>query len=117
MNEIYKRFDELLKIRNVTPYKVSQATGITTTTLTNWKKGKYTPKRDKLQLIADYFEVNIDYLIYGEEKTNNFSDENALLAAKIRNDSELSRVLLKYFELSNVKKKHVVELIDLLSEG
>lgn len=29
--------------------------------------GKITPKQDKLKLIADYFGVNVDYLMTGKE--------------------------------------------------
>lgn len=57
---MYKRFEELCKERNVTPYKVSKATGISRSTLSDWKTGKSTPKADKLQMIADYFDVPIE---------------------------------------------------------
>ena len=32
-----------------------------------WKSGKYTPKVDKLQKIADYFKVPLETLIKGGE--------------------------------------------------
>lgn len=38
--------------------------------------------------------------------------EYAKLVGKIRNDTELSKALLKYFELSDAKKKHIVDLIN-----
>ena len=62
---MYEYFQKLLDKYGVTAYKVSKETGITTTTLTNWKKGKYTPKPDKLQKIADYFGVPLSYLLTG----------------------------------------------------
>ena len=65
---MYKIFEQLLSKHHVTPYKVAKATGVTTTTLTNWKQGKYTPKQDKLQKIADYFGVTLDYLMTGKEE-------------------------------------------------
>ncbi|MGE7613479.1 helix-turn-helix domain-containing protein [Paenibacillus sp. NPDC101420] len=64
---MYEIFEELLMKNNVTPYRVAKETGITTATFTSWKQGKYTPKQDKLQKIADYFGVNIEYLM-GTEK-------------------------------------------------
>lgn len=64
----YENFENLCKINNVKPNQVSKATGIHTATLTSWKQGKYTPKPEKLQLIADFFNVSVDYLITGEEK-------------------------------------------------
>lgn len=64
---MYEKFEELLKKNNVTAYRVSKETGVTTATLTSWKQGKYTPKMEKLQKIADYFGVPIEYFT-GEEK-------------------------------------------------
>lgn len=60
---MYEFFEKLLKDRGITAYKVSKETGIATSTLTNWKKGLYTPKVDKLQKIADYFGVPLEYLL------------------------------------------------------
>lgn len=46
-----------------TPYQVSKDTGVSTSTLSNWKVGNYTPKLDKIKVIADYFGVSIDYFL------------------------------------------------------
>ena len=43
--------------------EVAKATGIATATLTEWKKGTYTPKVDKLQAIAKYFGVSVGYFL------------------------------------------------------
>lgn len=64
---MYEIFEKLLKERGVTAYRVAKETGVTTATLTSWKQGKYTPKPEKLQKIADYFGVTIDYLMTGNE--------------------------------------------------
>lgn len=117
-DEIYARFEKLKEERNVTSYAVSKATGITTTTLTNWGKGKYTPKQDKLQLIADYFGVTLDYLINGKEKEKEKAlPEQADLWLAIRHDKELLNALEKYMKLSDEKKRHVLDTIDMLSVG
>lgn len=60
---MYKKFAELLDKTNKTAYQVSKDTGISTATLSSWKKGEYTPKLDKLKLLADYFGVSIEYFI------------------------------------------------------
>lgn len=62
----YENFENLCKINNVKPSQVSKGTGIHTATLTSWKQGKYTPKPDKLQLIANFFNVSVDYLLGSE---------------------------------------------------
>ena len=60
---LYEKFAELLAKNNVNAHQVSQATGISTATLTSWKQGVYTPKIEKLMLIAKHFDVPITYFI------------------------------------------------------
>lgn len=91
----YENFEKLCVLNDVRPGTVSKATGISTATLTSWKQGKYTPKQDKLQLIADYFGVSIDYLMTGEDKSDlsdkkyYINDETAEMADKIFHNKEL----------------------------
>lgn len=80
------------------------------------KLDKSTPNAENLRKIADFFHVSVDYLMTGKEPEPDFSDESAHLVAKLARDPELSKALQKYFELSETKKKHVIELINLLSE-
>ena len=60
---MYAKFKKLLEEHNVTAYQVAKATGISTATLTQWKQGLYTPKVDKIMLIADYFGVPLEYFV------------------------------------------------------
>lgn len=64
---MYEIFEKLLREHGVTAYKVAKETGIGTATLSNWKNGKYTPKQDKMQKIADFFGVTVDYLMTGKD--------------------------------------------------
>lgn len=66
---MYEIFAKLLEERGVTAYKVSKATGIAGSTFSDWKSGRSTPKQDKLQKIADFFGVSVDFLITGKEGT------------------------------------------------
>ena len=65
---MYEIFEKLLRERGVTADKVAKATGISTGSMTDWKKGRSAPKVDKLQKIADYFGVSVDYLLGNEPK-------------------------------------------------
>lgn len=65
---MYSLFEKLCSEKGVTPYRVCKGTGISTSTLSNWKAGRYTPKQDKLKKIADFLGVSVDYLITGEEE-------------------------------------------------
>lgn len=63
---MYEIFEQLLKQHGITAYRVAKDTGVTTATLTSWKQGKYTPKPEKMQKIADYFGVSLSYLMTGK---------------------------------------------------
>ncbi|MGO5051462.1 helix-turn-helix domain-containing protein [Lachnospiraceae bacterium LCP25S3_G4] len=60
---MYEKFKFLLEKNNVTAYRVAQETGVSTSTLTQWKKGTYEPKMDKIKAISDYFKVPIEYFL------------------------------------------------------
>lgn len=64
---MYKKYEELLQKTGKTSYQVSKATGIGENTLSYWKSGRSQPKVDKLQKIADYFNVPVSYFL---EDTN-----------------------------------------------
>lgn len=66
---MYQRFEELLRNKNVTAYRVSKETGIPASTFTDWKTGKSKPKVDKLKKIADYFNVTIEYFLAESDGT------------------------------------------------
>lgn len=58
---MYDKFKKLCEASGVTPYRVAKDCGIASSTLSEWKKGKYNPKGDKVKKIADYFGVPMDY--------------------------------------------------------
>ena len=60
---MYEKFAELLAKTNKTAYQVAKDTGIATSTFSEWKKGTYKPKVDKLQILAKYFDVSIEYFL------------------------------------------------------
>lgn len=67
---MYEIFSRLLQENGVTAYKVSKETGVSQSSLSDWKLGKITPKTETLKKIADYFGVSVDYLLTGENGQN-----------------------------------------------
>lgn len=88
---MYEMFQKLLDERGATAYQVSKATGISTGSLTDWKKGRSSPKIENLQKIADYFGVTIDYF-YGkvEQKKENPPAVNTVEELIVRECAGLS---------------------------
>lgn len=60
---MYTKFQKLMQEKQVRAADVARATGIPTSTFSDWKKGRYKPKLDKLVKIANYFGVSVSYFI------------------------------------------------------
>lgn len=58
---MYNKYTVLRDGKGVTDYRVSEETGITKSTFTDWKTGRSKPKFDKLMALAKYFEVPVEY--------------------------------------------------------
>ena len=94
---MYSIFEELLQKYGVSTYKVSKDTGIAQSVFSSWKNGISTPKQDKMQIIADYFNVSIDYIMTGREKeggeTYYFNEETKKIAQKVFENKSLRMLM------------------------
>ena len=59
---MYERYVELLNEKGVKNIDVSRATGIPASTFSDWKKVKSSPKREKLENLAEFFGVTADWI-------------------------------------------------------
>ena len=59
----FKKFAALLNETNKTAYRVAKDTGITQSTLSDWKSGRSRPKVGKVKILADYFGVLLEYFL------------------------------------------------------
>lgn len=64
---MYEIFEALLKEKGLKSADVCRATGIKSPVFSEWKKGKSTPKQDKMIKIAKFLGVSVEYLMTGEE--------------------------------------------------
>lgn len=60
---MYEKYKKLRDKKGVSDYKVAQETGITKSTFSDWASGRSSPKIEKLQKIADFFGVSIEYFL------------------------------------------------------
>lgn len=89
---MWEVFEKLCLSKGVSAYRVGEETGIKGSTFYGWKTGKYTPKTEKLQKIANYFNVSLEYLMTGEEPEEEgyYTDpETAEMAQAILEDKDL----------------------------
>ena len=94
---MYEIYAYLRDEKGISDYQVAKDVGIPRSTFSDWKKGKYVPKNEKLQKIADYFDVSLQYLTTGEnaEKESSsgkkyyFDDATAEKAQELFENSDL----------------------------
>lgn len=113
---MYEIYCQLRDKKGVKDADIAKCTDITKSTFSDWKTGRSTPKNDKLQKIADYFEVSLDYLINGENANDKFEkeqDNTQKLLIKIQQDKKMINTIEKFYKLNNKQKEHVIELINL----
>ena len=67
---MYKIYKRLLDERGVSTADVCKATGISQSTMSNWKKRNNMISPANAKKIAEYFGVTVDYLMYGEMHTS-----------------------------------------------
>lgn len=65
----YNRFVELCQKNNLSPSKAATLIGFNRSSVSMWKSQGYTPRREILVKIADFFDVSIDYLVGKTEDT------------------------------------------------
>ena len=105
---MYEIFVELMRKKNVKAAEVSRATGIPYSAFSDWKAGRYAPKADKLQKIADYFGVSVEYLMTGEQKPDYYLNDDTRELAQFLFDHPDYKVM---FDAVRRAKKEDLEFI------
>lgn len=65
---MYLKYAELIEKQNITTYKVAKETGLGQSMFSDWKRGRCQPKVNKLQILANYFGVSIEYFLEEEDE-------------------------------------------------
>lgn len=99
---MYEIFEKLLNSSGLKAADVVRGTGLPSSLFSEWKRGKSNPKADKLQLIAEFFGVSLEYLMTGSEKESTASyylnDETKKIAQEM---FEKDRVLFEVYRSSD----------------
>ncbi len=89
------RIRALREDRDLRQIDVSKATGIDQKTLSNYETGKTRPDSDALILLADFFDVSIDYLVGRSTSTSSVQGEVTQEIEKIAQQLNKVKNLLK----------------------
>lgn len=102
-----RRFNELLRNRNLTQKEIAAACGVSTSTVSTWSKGINMPRMDKLERLAAYFEIPASSLIETRDAEPGMDDFTYAMQNEIQELSEADRELLLTLarQLNHARKK------------
>ena len=88
---VYERIESLRKERKISQGNLEKELGFSNGSISKWKTSM--PKPERLQKIADYFGVTVDYLMTGNESDGKeryyTNDETASIAQEIFDNKEM----------------------------
>lgn len=118
---MYEVFEKLLQSHSISAYKFCKDTGVSQSTISTWKKKGSKCGMDLAEIVANYFDVTIDYLMNGESVENKYSnnsnsgyyaDEEAAKTAQEIYDND--KILFDVYR--TVDKDRLVEFAKKLAE-
>lgn len=86
---IYERIESLRKSKGLSQGKLEKQLGFSNGSISKWKNS--TPKVERLQKLADFFGVSVEYLMTGKEDEQKGKDNTVDLKQKYRELEELLR--------------------------
>ncbi len=120
------RLNELIQKKQVSKYQIARATGVTEATLSNYTRGKGNPNTSIVKQLADYFEVDFEWLLRGDGKDDSVPTQLSEAERPVYHSdypekkqraasSDLS-VLVAFFEKQLAEKdamiKHLISIVD-----
>lgn len=115
----YSIYERIRNEKGFSNADVSRGTGIGQSTFTDWKKGRSEPKMEKLGKIAQFLDVSVAFLMYG-------NTDRIIPAPTPREESEIDadmksrvdkydldvEIVDKFMTLPVDKKEFILKLID-----
>lgn len=66
MSDLLKRVYALMEKAEIKPTQLAKELGMSTSTFSDWAKGKGSPSLKAVMQFSEYFDVSMDYLVYGK---------------------------------------------------
>ena len=91
----YRFFAEIITEKKIRPAHIARDLGLSPVLFSEWKSYKSAPKIDKLQKIAEYLDVSVETLMWGNNKKIELSpkEEQLLELFKTLSDEQIDLLL------------------------
>ncbi|MBR0392631.1 MAG: helix-turn-helix transcriptional regulator [Oscillospiraceae bacterium] len=109
---ISERMFQIMEEKQITQYRLSKMTGISTKTISDWRNKKTNPGADKIMVICEALQVTPETLLTGRNRTE-MSD--VLPYIENRPDTMVEIQLVNgYRSFSDEKKRRLMAYINML---
>lgn len=102
------RLNEALIIRDVKPVDLARGTGISESTISQYRSGYAEPKEERLRQIANYLDINPTWLL----GLNVYMDFSSFKEARLNKDKKTVTAELTDFEYKLIKRYRIVDETD-----
>lgn len=106
----WENFSKLCKENNISPNGLAKILSISSGSITSWKQGRV-PHHDKLILIANHFNVSVDYLLNGNSESKGSPPGEIPQGL----DEKTTEVVMKLSRLSDEQKAKVLSYLEYLA--
>ena len=111
--EFKDRLKELRKKRGLSQVALAERLGLSKSTIGAYETGDITPSVEALNAIADFFNVDLDYLLGKEEGSTYYLDpEAAELAKEIANRRDLRILFDATRDISAEKMAVIIKMVE-----
>ena len=111
--EFKERLKELRKRRGLSQVVLAERLGLSKSTIGAYETGDITPSLDALNLLADFFNVDINYLLGKEDGSTYYLDpEAAEIANEIYNRKDLRMLFDTTRNISKEDLQFIVRMVE-----
>lgn len=110
------RLDKALSLREMKPIDLARRTGISESTISQYRSGYAKPKEKKLMIIAKSLNVNPTWLLGLDvpmevQLSDRYSNESAQVLIKIKNSPKLLELCQDFLRLPEVQQDTICSLV------
>lgn len=100
-------FNTLREDYKLSQVEIAKRLNVAQSTIGMWETGKRIPSYEKMEEIADYFNVDIDYL-YGRQSEPRRLDLSTPIVSPAMSNDETLKDVIKYYTMLNDNQKQVI---------
>lgn len=116
MSIFSERLKQLRKEKNISQEELAKATKISRSAISNYEAGTREPNHETLEILADFYNVDIDFLLGRKDWITNIKDWNPKeqeITIEIKLSEEDSIILEAFHNADDVDRTTVLRILNI----